>query len=466
MDSLTNNSLELYSLDLCVDNRAYPIFNLDLSLAVNNIPVCNIALSAASADSVKIDQECKICLKHSKGTTTLFSGYISAEASNIATYTSHIENYKTFTVSIITEAVDAIPPTAWIYLTNAVDSENLVVQGITKVGKGAYGKTEKELAVSSKDKNIAKLILDTLDKLQDNIRNNITNNTKSISKYFVNPDVILNAEGAPESIPRYINNKSRALLLSGATYMQVIQTLCQDFYLSILPSVEKEQYKLQLTHINTWGDSQKTIKLSEYSAIYTSHVSIKNRLVDGVLMPIYDTTGRQVTDTGLFVFYGQKSSNSGAVMEITDIKSAEGFFKNNTGSLRYKQIPLPTWLVGNAPDTTRNNAKRVVKEYFATYAYANYQVSLGIPYHVYDDLRTYLGKVVSIEMLDDGKIIEQTSKKSGKKRLFKGVLQGLNINIRLVSSKLAVSCNANVSHVRSETVDKLMKFKNTDKLYK
>lgn len=462
MNILSDKSLDLQALQLKIENQIYPIFTLDLALTVNNMPVCNVSLSAASGADIKIDQECEVSLVHSKGTDILFNGYIMADSVNVATYPTHIENYRTYAIAISTSMIDAIPPTAWVYLTNATGGENLVVMGITKVGKSAYGLTNK---TTSADNNISKLILGALDKLSDDIKNNNSGTSSNdISKHFAPSELLLNTTSIPETVVQHIDKRVRSLILGGAPYMQVIQTLCSDFYLSLLPVVDNKQYKMQIAHIDAWGKSERDIKLSEYTSAYTSQSSIKNRNIDGVLMPIYDTSGKAVTDTGLFTFYGQKVKNGNMIHEIVDIKSAGKFFGQDTGSLRYKQIQLPSWLVGNAPDTLRNNAKRVVKEYFATYAYANYQLSMNIPYFVYRDLKQYLGKVVSVETLGGAADFDNIGKSARKK--FKGVIHSLNLGMRFVASKLDVSCYMTLSHVRPEDVDKQFKFTDSDRLYK
>lgn len=451
---------ELQTLIVKVGKNTYPVFNFNLSLAVNAMPVGTIALSVASKPTIKIDDECSVVLTRNGSDVVLFSGYISSVAVNTSTFVSHIENYLLYTISSKSAAIDAIPPTAWVYLTNAVDTENLVVQGFTKVGKGALGQTDTELERNKGETNIPAIICNTINSLQGHI-SQMTNPPDLIGKFIKGDNLRLNLQGTDRA-NRYINDRIVSLIeKSKQSYLDVIRTVCQEFYLTLVPS-KKDNYLLRMRHVNPWRASKHTITWSDYTAISMTNISLKGKEIDGIIMPYYDTTGTQVTTTGLFCFYGVKEQKTGAKIEIFDTKSAQTFYKQGVGSLRYKQISTPSWLAqGLGASSLRPSVQKIVKEHFLSYAYGTNQIMLNVPYAVYETLVDRIGDTVTVQTLADH--ISMVNKKNTKD--LKGILSGLNIDIRTVASRLSINCTATISHAHEVDIEKQLNIVSESGLY-
>ena len=457
------------------------LFSIHLTLSVGQFPVCNVSISEASPSFPKMNDYCHVILEIDNKSYTLLNGYISADAQSVNTTPESITGYRQYTISIITEGVDSIPPTAWTYLTNAVNTEYGAVQGYTLVGKSIdQGKTNatQRLALN---KNIADMIVKTMDELQSAKKG--AKSTNGISKYFSWDKTLLNMPGSHDLI-MYISQKATDLIKGGASYIQAIQTLCNEFFLVLIPKKVSNSlmYKMHIAYKPAWGKKiAKNIKLAEYTGITLANSSLKNRTIDGVIMPCWDTTGGEITHLGQYIFYGRKRVASNLDFVITSHKDLSRYLGATTSGLRYKQIPLPSWLGnGLASSSLQRAVKGIVKSYFSLYSYATRKINLEIPLIKFFSMRDYLGEIVSVEAfsnnlegLDTGGKTNplltgssRSSKNKSKTQKYIGQLMSIALNINFIQSKLVTNCSVSISHVRSEYTEKVLKFTASDLLYK
>lgn len=452
------------------------IFSLSLSMTVGQFPQCTVLLSEASLSLPSINQQCSVILELDGSSYTLFDGYIITDTQTVSTSPDHVAGYRQYQIAINTEGVDSIPPTAWTYLTNAVNVEQGVTQGYVLVGNSIQNGTQNAKASQAGNNNIAQIILKTMDELQGATTGNRTQ--ASISSMFTYSNTVLNMAGTHD-LAQYIADKATTLLKGGYSYIQAIESLCSEFYLVTYPRLSKNGYRMHISYKPGWGKKPADmISLSEYTGILTTSLSTKNKRIDGIIMPYWDTTGANPTHIGQYAFYGQAKSNSGLTMRIFNLTSLKNFFGANTSGLKYKQIPTPAWLATGLSTTALQQAVRgVVKAHFATYAFAQRTINLDIPLVKFLSLRSSLGSLVEVEAFKnnvEGLDTQSTKSKghtlsTGKDKNTKtyiGQLSTVSMTLNFVQSKLIINCTASVSHVRMSSVDKWMNFTTDDLLYK
>jgi hypothetical protein len=467
VDDITDKLYNIKRLKLTFGGNAgnassTDIMNMSLALALNLLPQCSVSVSSASPSVPKINDYCKIILSTDKGDHLLFNGYIAEISQSTATHTTHVQSYYTYRVAIFTESLDSTPPAAWTYLTNAVDTENSIIHGYTVVGNNITNGVRKAQQSQALSTDIPGMILKTIDKLQDEISSGGAGTP--VSRYFTWDPLALNMKGSHEVL-RYITTRAAALIKNGQSYMQAISALCNEFFLTIIPKKVGSWYKMHITRAPAWGTVSKYISLAGYSALLTRQESVRNRQIDGIVMPYWDTTGQKQTNMGQYIFYGRKANSSGLSFEIFDHKSMSKYFGSTTGYLKYKQIPLPTWLSkGLAVSDLQAAIRRILKEYFASYMYANRGVQVTLPYPVYKWVSTHLGEIIGIAVpgnmakgLDD---INSTSKD-----YIIGQLSSVTIDMNFVQDRFIINCGASLTHARPISTDKVLNFKAKDLLY-
>jgi hypothetical protein len=455
------------------------LFSINLTMSVGQFPTCTVTISEASDAFPSVNNYCHVKLTIDDEDYTLFNGYIMAEAQTVSTSVSHVAGYRQYSIAILTEGVDSIPPTAWTYLTNAVNAEHGAVQGYTLVGNNIAGGNTKAKQRLAGNPNIAEVILKTMDALQSATVG--SSGGSAISRLFTYDNTPLNMSGIND-IPVYVADKATNLIKGGASYIQAIQTLCDEFFLTLIPYQEGSWYKMHIAYKPAWGPSiSKKITLSDYIGILMSNSSIKNRKIDGVIMPYWDTTGGNITHLGQYAFYGRIRMESGLDFVITSHKDLANYLGNTTSGLRYKQIPTPAWLgKGLSTSSLQRAVRGLVKSYFSLYSYAQRKITLDIPIINFFSYRDKLGDLVSVEAfsnslegLDKGVnnnplLKNMSSFLSGnpKTKTYIGQLMSISLNINFVQSKLMANCSVSISHVRSERTNKILNFTPSELMYK
>ena len=462
MDNINQQQNNIERCYIKFEGGEADVFTANLNLAVGQFSSCTVQISEASPVFPNIDTMCALIIKLDGKLHYLFNGYIISDVQSVSTATTHIEGYRQYTIAILTESLDSTPPVAWTYLSNAVNTENGAVQGYVLVGNNIETNKSSALAKTALNTNIAEIIVDTVNQLQGTIR------SSSISSLFTYDSTVLNMQGTHE-LSYYITEKATNLLKGGATYIQTIETLCNEFLLTLIPKLPSTggYFKMHITYKPAWGRKPvTTIKLSDYLSILSTNVSIKNRQIDGIIMPYWDTRGSSVTNLGLYAFYGRQRLNSGYDFVITDHKSLEKYFGQTTSSLRYKQISLPSWLgKGLAVSSLQKAVKGYVKSYFSLYSYAQRKMSIDLPLVKFLDLTKYLGDLVSLQAFTE-KVEGLDSGSTKTSNYYIGQLAGLSLHLNFIQSKLVVSCSANISHVRPERTDRILNFTASDLMYR
>lgn len=460
--------------------RETEVLTFSLALTTGAMPMCSITISGAAEHYPAINDSCDVWLKVNGRTLLLFGGYIAETTESAETYASGIQHYRTYRIACHTEAVDSLPPTTDVYLNSNTGNAEAVKQGFVWVNKQA------EIgAVSAKNTyrncpNIIKTILGTFTTLSTSI-----SNTKgSFDHYFKSPAVYFTYPPT-DGVVTYIIDRIKTLIKGGATYIQALTQICDEFLLTLVPVVtNRDDPHMKLGFTPAFGKKPATkLTTSDYTFLSRALVSQKNRKIDGIIMPLANFKGNKPTTVTQYVVYG-RIRNGRSTMEIVDHKTVEGYFNKNKDNrnLRFKYIPIPGWADNGLMNHSNWKAilADIARTYYALYAYSASRISLAIPLERYWSLRGCLGEIIEVETfknakqgLDKGRVnpnnnfsrplkVDQTTKMS----VFRGQLTTLTLNINVVGGNFRVSSDATLGSVRLAATDALL-FPSTPKfLYK
>ena len=472
MDELHIHDLQSVSL-MTASGIFYNITYIQISIGINGFPQCVVSLSTGGAlhideaTNIKaptfplLDEDCDLCYKLDGDTHVLFSGYIAGEQSSIQSTTDVIHSTRTYRIACVSEKIDAVPPMAVRYLSNAVAASQQVLHNFIMVTNNAKTGAAKALNSQSGNNDVGGLILRSLSDIQGGVTHG---QSSPFSEYIATDKIQLNIKSlATTMLLKYVVDGLTSLIIGGNSYYSALLRLCQDLHLSLVPKVQEKGTMMCISHCNPWAKPDKIfITPSEYTAIGLSNMSRQSTTIDGIVVPNNgDTTA---PTTNFYTFYGQYKSKDGQIHTVTKDTLAQ---LSKTTSLKFAQRPLPSWLKGVATDR-KDAIERICKEYFAQEALTQQQLTLTIPTFGFttptlEEVFEYVGKTLEIWCPAKDNVDLYNIEKHDKYYAF---CQNVTFTMSLLPKYIDTRINLSLSHVRSPELQEALGFNNdADLLY-
>lgn len=471
MDNLNIQNLQ----ELYLSTASGTFFNityLSISLGINTVPTCMVSLSTggmlkigeSSIDTPTfplLDEDCDIFYTVNDETYLLFSGFIAGEQSSIQSTTDIISSTRTFRIASHTEKIDAIPPMAVRYLSNAVTGSQQAQHNFVVVTDSATTGAKKALGKDKDYSNMGKLIIDSVTEIQGAISMGSAN---PLSEHLATDKIALKVNPPPVDLQHYIVNNITNLILSGHSYFSAIMSLCRNLHLSLVPRLTSKGTLMCITHCNPWctPSAEQWLIPADYTTINITNMSRKSTNIDGIIIPNYGDSSSPATD--LYTFYGQYKGSKGQIHTVSKNTLVE---LSNTTSLKFAERSLPGWLIG-AASSRKDAIERLCKEYFAQEALTSQQMSIVLPtfspsFANLQNIFEFVGKPVEIwcpvkENIDLDAI-------TGAHDKYYAFCQGLTLQLSLLPKYVNTSISMQFSHVRGGALQDSLKLSDSELLY-
>lgn len=468
------NFSNVIDLKLQCGDKEYDVFSVSITRAIGSYPVCVVVLSEGAPVNGEpslpnVDDDAYLYLKKAgtnKGEEILyplFIGFVASETSQTAIGSAAVQGYRSYRLACNTERLSSIAPMTNTWISNSMgEDSNFFTGGVLLLGEARkqIDNTLNELQ-SIANNDVGNALLKALTQFQQTLKAN----EDLVNSCVKSDKIAFNVKGNTNFASK-LTTLINTALAGGLTYYDVIRRVASVMGLQLIPHidiVDDAGDHMCICNRPAWIKEITTepLKPSDYLAVRSSSISIAHKAIDGIVVPL----SNQIMNTKnphSFAIYGERGGKQGEASIITrESLITDGDGKSDPLHLHVELMQLPSWLweaislpkaeqTAETSESIDDAAKKLAMTGFATRAHQQSELTLNIPFDVYQRLINTLGLIYTISLLNG------SSNEFSKNSLHTvyGRLQSLALSINILQSKLSVSAQASFTHVVPENIYK------------